>query len=72
MYTLHTCVYYLIVYILYTALYIIYMYVIMLLFFVLPLQMAKYPRLREEAERVMGTFLREQEERCKAHVRKQE
>jgi hypothetical protein len=31
--------------------------------------MEKYPRLREEAERVMGTFLREQEERCKSHVR---
>ena len=33
------------------------------------LQMGKYPRLREEGERIMGTFLREQEERCKAHVR---
>ena len=30
--------------------------------------MGKYPRLREEAERVMSTFLREQEERCKSHV----
>ena len=32
------------------------------------LQMGKYPRLREEAERIMSTFLREQEERCKSHV----
>ena len=32
------------------------------------LQMVKYPRLREEAERIMSTFLREQEEKCKAHV----
>ena len=34
----------------------------------LSLQMAKYPRLRDETERILSTQLREQEQACKAHV----
>ncbi len=32
-------------------------------------QMGKYPRLREESERVLTTVLREQEQKCKDHVK---
>ena len=31
-------------------------------------QMEKYPHLRDETERILGTFLREQEQKCKEHV----
>ena len=31
-------------------------------------QMEKYPRLRDETERILTTFLREQEQLCKEHV----
>ena len=30
--------------------------------------MEKYPRLRDETERILTTFLREQEQQCKDHV----
>ncbi len=30
--------------------------------------MEKYPRLRDETERILTTFLREQEQLCKEHV----
>lgn len=32
-------------------------------------QMSKYPRLREESERVLTTVLREQEQKCKDHIK---
>ncbi len=32
-------------------------------------QMGKFPRLREETERVLTTVLREQEQLCKEHVK---
>lgn len=31
--------------------------------------MEKYPRLRDEAERILGTYLREQEQTCKDHLK---
>ena len=31
-------------------------------------QMARYPRLRDETERILTTYLREQEQLCKDHV----
>ena len=31
-------------------------------------QMSRYPRLRDETERILTTFLREQEQKCKDHV----
>lgn len=30
--------------------------------------MSRYPRLRDETERILTTFLREQEQKCKDHV----
>ncbi len=36
---------------------------------VLCCQMDKYPRLRDETERILTTYLREQEEKTKDHVR---
>lgn len=31
--------------------------------------MAKYPRLRDETERILSTYLREQEQKCKEHLK---
>lgn len=33
------------------------------------LGMSRYPRLRDETERILTTFLREQEQKCKDHIR---
>lgn len=49
----------------YIDIYIIYMYVLLIVY---PSQMSRYPRLREETERIIATHVRQREQRAKEQI----